>query len=174
MIVAVMGGPGSGKSTLGRALADAHGGDFQEGDDLHLQVNIDKMRAGEPLDHADRMPWLARVGAWMAGELQAHRASVFSCSALKRSYRDRLRRSGSGTRFVYIGVPRSELLRRLQRREHFMPAVLLDSQLQTLEEPRDEADVLTVSGMNDLVSRLAQVRDWLAKPLHPFHPMKPD
>lgn len=167
MLIVVMGVSGSGKSTLGRALADAHGWDFKEGDDLHPQANIDKMRAGEPLDDADRTPWLERVGVWMADELQAHRAGVISCSALKRSYRDRLRHIGSGLRFVFLDVPRSELLRRLQRRDHFMPASLLDSQLRTLEVPHDEPDVLTVSGTNDMVSALMEVSDWLAQPLTP-------
>ncbi|HWU76058.1 MAG TPA: gluconokinase [Rhodanobacter sp.] len=161
MIVVVMGVSGSGKSTLGRALADALGCDFQEGDDLHPQANIDKMRAGQPLDDADRGPWLEHVGAWMADEWQARRAGVISCSALKRSYRDTLRRACRSVRFVFLQLPRSELLRRLQRREHFMPASLLDSQLQVLEQPQDEPDVLTVAGADDLACVLAEVRDWL-------------
>jgi gluconokinase len=174
MVIVVMGVSGSGKSTLGRALAAAEGWAFQEGDDLHPQANIDKMRAGKPLDDADRAPWLDRVGTWMTGELQVHRTGVVSCSALRRSYRDRLRLAGSSVRFVFIQVSRGELLRRLQRRAHFMPAALLDSQLQALEEPRDEPDVLTVSGMCDMASVLAEVRDWLARPLHLSHPSKPD
>ena len=164
MIVVVMGVSGSGKSKLGRALAEAHGWDFQEGDELHPQANIDKMRAGEPLDDADRAPWLERVGIWMAGELHAHRQGVISCSALKRRYRDVLRRAGSDVRFVFLQIPRDELLRRLQRRDHFMPASLLDSQLQALEEPLGEPDVLTVSGTPDMARELAKVRDWLATP----------
>lgn len=174
MIVVVMGVSGSGKSTLGRALAEACGWDFQEGDDLHPQASIDKMRAGEPLDDADRAPWLERVRAWMAGELHAHRPGVISCSALKRRYRDMLRDAGNDVRFVFLQVPRSELLRRLQRRDHFMPASLLDSQLLALEEPLGEPDVLTVSGTHDEAHVLAEVREWLAKPLHPRQPMKPD
>ena len=172
MIVVVMGVSGSGKSTLGRALAAANHWDFQEGDELHPQANIDKMRAGKPLDDADRAPWLERVGAWMAGELQAHRAGVVSCSALKRNYRERLRHSGGYVRFVLLQVPRGDLLHRLRHLDHFMPASLLDSQLQVLEEPLGEPDVLTVSGTRDMAVLLAEVRDWLAKPLHP-HPMKP-
>lgn len=165
MIIVVMGAAGSGKSTLGRALAEFIGADFQEGDELHPPANIEKMRAGLPLDDADRAPWLERIALWMAGERDSQRAGVVACSALKRRYRERLRHAVSDVRFIYLRVPREELQQRLRQREHFMPVALLDSQLRTLEEPQDEADVLTVAGTHDIARLIAHASDWLAQPL---------
>jgi len=109
MVIVVMGVSGSGKSTLARAVADAWGWDFQEGDELHPLANIDKMRAGLALDDDDRRPWLERVAAWIAAELAHGRDGVVTCSALRRCYRDRLRRAGAGVRFVCIELPPAEL-----------------------------------------------------------------
>jgi gluconokinase len=158
MVIVVMGVSGSGKSHLGKALAAAEGWDFQEGDELHPAANIAKMRAGVPLDDDDRGPWLDRIAAWIADHLRADRPGVVACSALKRRYRDRLRRAGGGVRFVYLRVPHDELLRRMRQRHHFMPPSLLESQLQTLEEPAMETDALTVSGEGDIAATLAAAR----------------
>lgn len=129
MRIVVMGVSGSGKSALGRALAARLGLPYADGDDLHSQENIRKMRRGEPLDDADRAPWLDAVGSWLAG-----RDGVVSCSALKRAYRDRLRAHAPDAYFVQLNVDRETLRARLERRAgHFMPASLLDSQLATLE-----------------------------------------
>lgn len=158
MVIVVMGVSGSGKSTIGKAFADAVQWDFQEGDALHPQANIAKMRAGQPLDDDDRAPWLARVSAWIADELGRGRDGVITCSALKRGYRDRLRQAGSGVRFVDIAVTGVVLEQRLLARRHFMPASLLHSQLQTLEPPAGECDVCTVSGeqaVSDIVTTIA-------------------
>ena len=162
-VIVVMGVSGSGKSTLGKALPEAEGWDFQEGDALHPQANIEKMRAGEPLNDSDRAPWLERVADWMAGELRLHRHGVITCSALKRVYRERLIQAGAGVRFVHIAVPRDELQRRLRQRDHFMPASLLDSQLQTLETPVNDENTLIVSGERPVEETLAKVRDWIAR-----------
>ncbi len=163
MVIVVMGASGSGKSTLGRALAGAMGMDFQEGDELHPPANIARMHAGVALDDAERAPWLERIAAWIDGERDARRDGVISCSALKRRYRDRLRRAAGDVRFVHLQVPRDELQRRLRQREHFMPANLLDSQLQALEEPLGEPDVLTVAGDHDIARIIADVSRWLAQ-----------
>ncbi|HUW53414.1 MAG TPA: gluconokinase, GntK/IdnK-type [Rhodanobacter sp.] len=163
MVIVVMGVSGSGKSSLAAALAEAEGWDFQEGDELHPPANIDKMRAGSALTDADREPWLDRVADWIGDELRQQRDGVISCSALRRRYRERLRQTGSNVRFVYIRVPRDELLRRLQQRDHFMPAALLDSQLHTLEEPVDECDVLTVTGEGGLQEILGACRTLLGR-----------
>ena len=163
MVVVVMGVSGSGKSTLGRALAEAEDWDFQEGDALHPQANIDKMRAGHPLDDGDRAPWLERIAGWITGELRLHRDGVVTCSALKQAYRERLLQAGAGVRFVHIKVPRDVLQRRLQQRDHFMPASLLDSQLQTLEAPVEHEITLIVSGDGPLAVTLAKVREWIAR-----------
>jgi len=161
MVIVVMGVSGSGKSTLARALAEAWNWDFQEGDELHPPANVDKMRAGLALDDDDRRPWLERVAAWIAAELAGGRDGVVTCSALKRRYRDRLRRAGAGVRFVCIELPPAELERRLRRRRHFMPASLLDSQLRTLEVPDAAENVLVVAGEDATEGIVAAVGRWL-------------
>lgn len=161
MVIVVMGVSGCGKSTIGRSLADALGWDFQEGDALHPPSNIDKMSAGIPLDDNDRWPWLDRIAAWIRDEGEHDRHGAVTCSALKRSYRDHLRRAADGVRFVYIEVSRAELERRVQQRLHFMPASLLDDQLQTLERPSSDEDALTVSGEASITEMIAGVRHWL-------------
>ncbi len=163
MVIVVMGVSGCGKSTVGQALADALGWDFREGDALHPQANIDKMHAGIPLNDDDRWPWLDRIAAWIGSEQACHRQGVVSCSALKRRYRDRLRRVDEDVGFVYIQVSRLELQRRTRRRHHFMPASLLDSQLETLEEPTPDEDALTVSGEATLAATIAEVGEWLER-----------
>jgi len=128
--VVVMGVSGSGKSTVGRLLAARLGVPFVEGDDLHPEASVAKMAAGIPLDDADRAPWLDAVAA------ELDRPVVVSCSALRRSYRDRLRRAAPGLRLLYLRGPRELLASRLAHRSgHFMPVSLLESQLATLEEP---------------------------------------
>ena len=127
----VMGVSGSGKSTVGAALAQRLGVPFADADDLHPAANVAKMAAGHALDDDDRRPWLEAVGEWLA----AHpRGGVMSCSALKRSYRDQLRHHVRDVTFLLLaGTP--EVIRRRQanRRDHFMPASLLSSQFATLE-----------------------------------------
>ena len=161
MIIVVMGVSGCGKSTIGKSLAEAWGWDFQEGDALHPQANVDKMIAGIPLDDDDRWPWLDRIAYWITYEESHARQGVVTCSALKRSYRDRLCRAGDGVRFAYIHVSRGELERRIARRAHFMPASLLDSQLQTLELPAHDEAALTVSGEASIDVMTAEVCGWL-------------
>ena len=132
--VVVMGVSGSGKSTVGAALALRLAVPFCEGDALHPAANVAKMVAGAPLDDADRAPWLERVNAWLR---TCASGGVVSCSALRRRHRDRLREGlEDPLRFVFLDPPRRELEQRLSRRRaHFMPAALLASQLETLEPP---------------------------------------
>lgn len=162
MIIVVMGVSGSGKSTVGQALAEALGWDFQEGDALHPPANIEKMHAGIPLDDADRAPWLERIAAWIADMKRRRLDGVVSCSALKRSYRDLLRKADADLRFVYLHLSRAELERRLRHREHFMPPSLLDSQLQALEPPSAGEPALTVDGEASLPQIVARACEWLA------------
>lgn len=129
--VVVMGVSGSGKSTVGRAVADALGASFVDGDDLHPAANVAKMAAGIPLTDADRAPWLRAVGRTLADGDDA--GMVVACSALKRSYRDLIRDEAPGTVFAELDGPRELLQERMIRPGHFMPASLLDSQLATLE-----------------------------------------
>ena len=134
--IVVMGPSGAGKSVIGTALAERLAQqyprlDFVDGDDLHPLENVDKMRAGIPLQDADREPWLALIGAALA---EAGGGRVVACSALRRAYRDAIRAACPDAVFVELVVPRDELGDRVGRREgHFMPATLLDSQLGALE-----------------------------------------
>ncbi|TGB42442.1 gluconokinase [Mycolicibacterium peregrinum] len=138
--VVVMGVSGSGKSTVGAALAQRMRVPFADADDFHPAANIAKMSSGHALDDADRYPWLESIGDWLA---EHHEGGVMSCSALKHKYRDQLRRHCPDVVFLYLtGTP--EVIRRRQasRPGHFMPATLLDSQFATLEPlGPDEAGV---------------------------------
>jgi len=132
--VVVMGVSGSGKSTLGEALAATLGWRFVEGDSFHPAENVAKMSAGIPLDDTDRQPCLEALAAEIASDAAAGRSSVVGCSALKRSYRDILRRGAPRVRFLHVHGARAILADRLGNRPgHFFPAQLLDSQLATLE-----------------------------------------
>ncbi len=143
-VVVVMGVSGAGKSTVAAALASQLGWDLADGDDFHPPSNLAKMTGGVPLTDSDRWPWLANIAEWIDAEIKAGRRGVVACSALKRSYRDRLCRPE--VLFVYLDVPRLELERRLtQRTGHFMPPSLLDSQLTALEPPANDEPALTVA-----------------------------
>ncbi|EXG80689.1 carbohydrate kinase, thermoresistant glucokinase family [Cryptosporangium arvum DSM 44712] len=131
-LVVVMGVTGCGKSTVGKLLAERLGVDFAEGDDLHPQANIDKMTAGHPLTDEDRWPWLAKIADWLADH--AAEGGVIPCSSLKRSYRDRLRQGAPDVWFLHVDVDRDTIVKRVsERKGHFMPATLVDSQFATLE-----------------------------------------
>ena len=140
--VVVMGVSGCGKSTVAAALAKAWGLDMVDGDDLHLPQSVAKMRAGQPLDDADRWPWLDRIGQYLA----QGGGRVVACSALKRSYRDRIRSMAPQVRFVFLDGDAALIHQRMtQRVGHYMQPGLLASQLDTLEKPGpDETDVLTL------------------------------
>ncbi|MFE0253551.1 gluconokinase [Streptomyces sp. NPDC059010] len=140
-VVVVMGVAGTGKTTIGPLLAARLGVPYAEGDDFHPQANIAKMSAGTPLDDADRWPWLDAIGAWADG--RAGLGGVVSCSALKRSYRDRLRATAPGVVFVHLTGDRALVEDRMSHRQgHFMPTALLDSQFATLQPLQpDEAGV---------------------------------
>jgi len=126
-----MGVSGSGKSTVGAALAQRLRVPFVDADSLHPPANIAKMTAGQPLDDDDRYPWLERVGDWLAGHPDG---GVTSCSALKRKYRDQLRRHRPDIEFLHLRCSPELIQRRLATRpDHFMPAALLRSQFDTLE-----------------------------------------
>lgn len=126
-----MGVSGAGKSTVGSALARRMRVPYVDADTLHPAANVAQMAAGHPLDDADRYPWLEKVGEWLA----AHRGGgVVSCSALKRTYRDQLRAHCPGVEFLHLSGSAELIARRLAARtDHFMPAALLRTQLDTLE-----------------------------------------
>ena len=161
-VVVVMGVSGAGKTTIAHGLAERLGWDFAEGDDLHPAANVAKMAAGQPLTDADRGPWLAAVASWIDGEIEAGRHGVITCSALKRTYRNLLRRPQ--VLFVYLSVPQAELERRLQSRTgHYMPASLLASQLEALEPPGEDEAALTIAASNDPARNLQLITARLAE-----------
>ena len=144
-VIVVMAVSGSGKSTVASLLAERLGWPFVDGDDLHSPDHVAKMHAGLALDEHDREPWLAKVGAWIDARLDAGENGVIVCSALRRSYRDHLRRGRSAVRIVYLEGERGLIRSRLEaRRGHFMPAKLLDSQFAALDVPERDEDPITV------------------------------
>ena len=138
----IMGVSGSGKTTIGSALAGAWGAAFLEGDSLHPPGNLQRMAAGIPLTDEDRRPWLNAIAQRLRDARRARTGLVVACSALKRIYRDLLRSSGAAdVRFIYLAGERGLIAERMaQRRGHFMPSSLLDSQFVSLEEPSPEED----------------------------------
>ncbi|WP_330350274.1 gluconokinase [Streptomyces sp. NBC_00582] len=155
-VVAVMGVTGTGKTTIGRLLAARLGVPYAEGDDFHPRANIAKMSAGVPLEDADRWPWLDAIGTWAHG--RAGRGGVVSCSALKRSYRDRLRATAPGLVFVHLAGDRALIADRMGHRQgHFMPTALLDSQFATLQplQPDEAGVVVDVSGTPEEITERA-------------------
>ncbi len=152
--VVVMGVSGSGKSTVGLALAERLGVPFADADDLHPAANVAKMAAGHPLDDDDRRPWLELIGRWLADHPDG---GVVACSALKRAYRDGIRAHAADAVFLHLDGAHEVIARRQAGRPgHFMPASLLDSQFETLEPLGvDEAGV--VVDVAEDVDTIAQV-----------------
>jgi gluconokinase len=132
----VMGVAGSGKSTIGAAFARALDVAFVEADDYHPAKNVERMALGIPLTDADRAPWLKTLATKLRKAKQAGRGLVMSCSALKRAYRDVLRAQVPELQLIFLKGQRALVAQRLaDRRGHFMPATMLESQFTTLEEP---------------------------------------
>jgi gluconokinase len=143
--VVVMGVSGSGKSTVGELLTQRLGWEMVEGDRLHPPANVEKMRQGIPLDDADRAPWLDKIGEQLKAWAEAGRSGVVTCSALKRAYRARILAARPDVRFVYLKGSEELIARRVGARRHeYMPASLLHSQFETLEEPTPGEPVITV------------------------------
>ena len=142
--VVVMGVSGCGKTALASGLAGQFGCRVVDADDLHAPEAVAKMRAGQSLVDSDRFPWLDRVGAVLSTAAAQRKDILVACSALRRVYRDRLRAACPEVRFFFLDGSREVIAARMaQRRDHYMPTSLLDSQLRTLERPgADEPDVL--------------------------------
>ena len=158
----VMGVAGCGKSTVGLAIAANLGVPLVEGDAFHPPSNVARMRAGIALDDADRAGWLDALGV----ELQRHPdGMVLPCSALKRIYRERLRAASPGLRFMHLELTRDEARRRVaQRQSHYFGPDLIDSQFDTLENPRGEAGVLSVDATEPIEVLVGRLVDWIGAP----------
>jgi carbohydrate kinase (thermoresistant glucokinase family) len=145
LVIVVMGVSGCGKSTVAKYLAEEISAHFKDGDELHPPANIDKMAAGTPLSDEDRNPWLHDVARYAQEHAEKHRCCVIACSALKHCYRQILNTAGN-VAFVFLDGSRELIASRMhERRGHFMPLKLLDSQFEALEDPGAEPNVLTVS-----------------------------
>ncbi len=144
-ILVVMGVSGSGKTTVAKELALRLGWAFEEGDSLHPAVNIAKMHAGIPLTDEDRLPWLKNVAAWIDAQRARKQPGIITCSALKRSYRQIIIGDRPEVRLVYLRGGKSLIAEHLAGRHgHFMPPSLLQSQIDTLEEPDPSEDALII------------------------------
>ncbi|MFE3638956.1 gluconokinase [Streptomyces cellostaticus] len=163
-VVVVMGVAGTGKTTIGPLLASRLGVPYAEGDDFHPRASIEKMTAGVPLEDADRWPWLEAIGHWAHG--RAGLGGVVSSSALKRSYRDRLRAVAPGVVFLHLTGDRELIEDRMShRRGHFMPTALLDSQFATLQplEPDEAGVAVGVCGSpEEITARAVRALDALS------------
>jgi gluconokinase len=158
--VVVMGVAGCGKSSLAAALAHATDATLIEGDSHHSAANREKMSRGIALTDADRDGWLNVLADLLR---QQPRNAVLTCSALKRSYRDRLRQAAPGLRFVFLDIARDDALARVAARgaAHFFSSSLVDSQFEALESPVGEPGVLRVDAMAPLSQTLSDVTRWL-------------
>ncbi|MET8837054.1 gluconokinase [Micromonospora sp. NPDC004540] len=159
--VVVMGVSGAGKTTVARGISELTGLRFAEADEFHSAANVARMRAGIPLDDADRWPWLRALADWMADRHAEGVSTVLTCSALKRPYRDVLRQGPADVEFLHLDGA-AELIRdRLDRRVgHYMPASLFDSQRAILEHlgPDESGVVLEVAAPPDELVRAAVTR----------------
>jgi gluconokinase len=143
-VFVVMGVAGTGKSTVAGLLADHLHWELQEGDDLHPPANVAKMSAGIPLTDEDRWPSLDAIAGWIDEKAERGEPGIVTCSALKRSYRDRLRRPN--VIFVFLNGPREVIEARMAaRKDHYMPLSLLNSQLATLEPPTADENVVEIN-----------------------------
>lgn len=165
-VVVVMGVSGSGKTTVGRLLADRLGWQYQEGDALHPPENVAKMSAGTPLTDADRIPWLHRIAARIDDWRSRGESGVVTCSALKRAYRDIIIGNRPDVGLVHLKGSRELIGQRMAARQgHFMPPALLDNQFATLQEPAPEERAIVVDVgstpvviVDEVVRRLAERR----------------
>jgi gluconokinase len=163
-----MGVAGSGKSTVGRALAASLHWRFHDADDLHSTESIERMRQGLPLDDAMREPWLRRVRHVIEDAVRNHTGAVVACSALKAHYRSVLSNGLDGVGFVFLDGDRELLMRRLTNRGgHFAGASLLDSQLQALEPPDDALRLDAALPVGELVAAIRADLDGFTGSLSP-------
>lgn len=157
-LLVVMGVCGSGKSTVAEGLHNELGWPWLDADSLHAPSSIEKMAHGIPLTDEDRQGWLTRCHAWLAEKQKVGTGGILACSALRRTYRDQLRQDGVKPLFIYLSADTSVLAQRLKTRpDHFMPASLLPSQIQTLEPPQADEQALTFSVLPEPAEVIAEI-----------------
>ena len=150
-----MGVSGAGKTTVGTLLAAVLHWPFYDADDLHPAANIEKMRRGEPLTDADRMPWLAAVAGLIRATDGSGRNAVIACSALRATYRATLVAAAEDVRLIFLNAPREVVAARIERRTgHFMPASQVANKYSTLEPPDDAIWVDACQAPSDIVERI--------------------
>ena len=158
--VIVMGVAGSGKTTVGQALAQRLGWDFYDADAFHPAENIHKMASGIPLDDADRLPWLRSLHALIAASLEENRPAVLACSALKESYRQTLLEGNEKVLVVYLKGSYDLIWSRISaRQDHYMKPQMLRSQFETLEEPEDVLTVDISMSVEEIVQEIVRYLD---------------
>jgi gluconokinase len=154
MIILLMGVTGSGKTTVGKALAANLGWKYFDADEFHPVTNVTKMRAGVPLDDVDRQPWRQTLAQLIREKIHAGESAVLACSALKQTYRDTLSISDD-VRVVYLNGDRGTIAERLRsRRDHYMNPNLLASQFETLEEPADAVEIDASLSVDAIVQKI--------------------
>ena len=155
----IMGVSATGKTTLGKALAEATEGSFFDGDDFHPESNREKMSSGQPLDDSDRKEWLERLADLSAERSSDTTPTFIACSALKKSYRDLLRSKCPELVFVFLHTHEKILRERIAERyatgDHFMPPSMLDSQLETLEPPENAIELDASKPIAELIAEFS-------------------
>jgi gluconokinase len=151
----VMGVSGSGKTRVGKGLAEHLGWDFYDADDFHPPENVAKMAQGIPLDDSDRAPWLAALNQRISASLKADRPGILACSALKERYRQQLMQGNEGVRVIHLKGSYDLIWSRMEKRtDHFMKPHMLRSQFETLEEPRNAITVDISVSVDDIVHEI--------------------
>jgi gluconokinase len=155
LAVIIMGVSGSGKTTIGQALAQHLSWPFYDADHFHPEANVLKMSRGEPLSDTDREPWLTALHHLIAENLEHHTSLILACSALKEKYRQQLTDGHQeNTQFIYLKGSLETIYARMQSRQHFMKPAMLQSQFATLEEPPEAVVVDVQKSLHDIMTTL--------------------
>ncbi|QEG20308.1 gluconokinase [Mariniblastus fucicola] len=162
-LIVIMGVCGCGKSSVGEALSLRTGISYHDGDDFHSDANRNKMSQGIPLTDEDRQPWLESIVAFAQQQCEQGRSLVVACSALKKAYRDTLRTLDAPVKFVHLTGSKATIASRLaDRKGHYMPETMLQSQLDTIESPTGENGAVEVSieqTVDQIVSQAMELLD---------------